>query len=305
MSHPFIKWAGGKRRLLSTLFEIMDDAVMSEKKVYVEPFVGSGAVLFAVLEKKKFEKIIINDLNASLIETYLNIKNNLQTLLTELKTIETDYEDKKDKSKYYYEKRVEYNGLASEIHSIKRSALFIFLNKTCYNGIYRVNSSGSFNVPIGKNSLKTLFDYENLKNVSVSLKEVVIEQGSYIDFFVKHKDEMTSDWLIYVDPPYSTRDGKNEFTSYNKQTFDWTHQVELEGKISDIVTTGASVVLSNVSSQCLKEIYSDKKYALHEFDRSCTIGGTATSRKKYGEIMITSNINKNKRNSIAHDLLDN
>jgi len=178
---PFLKWAGGKTQLLSY---ISKDFPYSKDEIfhYVEPFVGSGAVLFWVLNNfKNVDNIVINDLNIDLVNTYKTIKNNVEELIIILKTYQEEYHFLVDneglKKEYYYNKRDLFNSEKTTI--TEQSALFIFLNKTCFNGLYRVNKTGGFNVPIGSYKKPLICDEDNLRLVNKALQKVIILNGDF------------------------------------------------------------------------------------------------------------------------------
>ena len=291
MAHPFIKWAGGKTRLIGEIEKVIGNK-LDGKKTYIEPFVGSGAVFLSMIEKHDFERIIINDLNSSLIGAYVHIQKYPEALKTELRSLEKRYSDSKDKTKFYYSTREKFNKNCEENKdAVERSAQFIFLNKTGYNGMYRVNSKGLFNIPVGKNNSKKLINYENIDKVSSLLEDVIIENMSYEGVLEKYSGIIDESCFIYMDPPYSTSTGKN-FTSYNKQVFGWEDQKKLEQTIGKLDGTGVFVLISNVDEVDVGKLYENEKYEKKPFSRKCTIGGTKDSRKEYGELLISTNFKK-------------
>ena len=293
MVHPFLKWAGGKTRLLRKIDEAIGDGLI-EKKTYVEPFIGSGAVFLSLTEKHKFDKIIVNDLNSQLIDVYIDIRDNCERLKTELQKLENDYVETGNKSEYYYVVRNNFNLFLKEKNedSVIQSARFIFLNKTCYNGMYRVNSKGFFNIPAGRNNNKKLIDYNNIDEVSKKLVNVIIENMDYSNLLNKYSSYIDEECLLYFDPPYSTSGGEKGFTSYNKQVFCWNDQENLESTVMNLKDTGAMIVMSNISSDCVEKLYDKEIYTVHRFTRRCTIGGTIKSRKEYGELIIVADFSK-------------
>ncbi len=162
IAHPFVKWAGGKTQLLPEIRKHYPHRI----KKYCEPFVGGGAVLFDVLQKSRPEKVLVNDVNAELINTYLQIKNNCGNLVEQLSEIQNKYKSQslEENKILFYEKRIRYNELKinrNDAENLEKAALFIFLNKTCFNGLYRVNKKGEFNVPFNNAKNPLICDEEN------------------------------------------------------------------------------------------------------------------------------------------------
>lgn len=263
---PFLKWAGGKGQLLN---EIRKYYPFNENITkYAEPFVGGGAVLFDVLNTyDNLEEVYISDINFDLMNTYSVIKNNVEELINLLSKYQEEYInfDTEKRKIYYLEKRVEFNllkGNIEEIERIKKAALMIFLNKTCFNGLYRVNKKGLFNVPMGAYKNPCICDRENLFAISKKLKKVIIRFGDYkksIDFI----DEKT---FVYFDPPYRPLTTTASFTAYTENGFGDKEQIELAEFIKKLDKKGAKVLLSNSDPKNLDEkddffdkLYHDKK----------------------------------------------
>ena len=180
LAKPFIKWVGGKSQLLE---EISEKYPLKIEK-YCEPFVGGGAVLFDILSTKHPETVLINDINKELINTYSQIKNNCDGMIAQLFELQTVYKSHtlEENKEYFYEKRRRYNDLkvnGNDAENLEKAALFIFLNKTCFNGLYRVNSKGLFNVPFNKAKNPLLCDEENLRACSLLLQNVEMRDGNY------------------------------------------------------------------------------------------------------------------------------
>ena len=222
---PFLKWAGGKGQLLT---EIQKYYPFSEKiNKYAEPFVGGGAVLFDVLDKFDLKEVYISDINADLINTYRCVKDNPEQLITSLKIIENEYLIKSNdqRKKYYLDKRNEFNQMQiySNYNNLDKAALLIFLNKTCFNGLYRVNRKGAFNVPMGSYKKPIICDENNLRAVSEKLKNVNIVRGDYRDSY----DFIDSNTFVYFDPPYRPLSNTSNFNSYTNSAFGDKEQIEL------------------------------------------------------------------------------
>ena len=199
MAHPFIKWVGGKSQLLEEIRKKYPQKI--EK--YCEPFVGGGAVLFDVLTSFQPKKVLINDINKELINTYIQIKNNCENLIEQLSEIQKRYRNQslEANKELFYEKRNRYNEIkvnGNEAENLEKAALFIFLNKTCFNGLYRVNSNGKFNVPFNNAKNPLLCDEENLRACSKLLQNVVMQAGGYTSC----KGFIDAKTFVYIDPPY-------------------------------------------------------------------------------------------------------
>ena len=241
---PFLKWVGGKGQLLS---EIERYYPFGDGKItkYVEPFAGGGAVLFDILNKYELEAVHINDSNAELINAYCVVRDNIDELIDLLTAVQNEFLSMgmDDRKAYYIDKRNQFNNLITgdDFHSVHKATLMIFLNKTCFNALYRVNSKGLFNVPMGTHRNPTICDEDNLRAVSEKLQGVMISCGDYhntIDFI----DSRT---FVYLDPPYRAISKTSNFTAYTK---DWSgdkSQIALSEFIDDINAEGALVLMSN------------------------------------------------------------
>ncbi len=237
---PFVKWAGGKTQLLGDI----DSKISSSTHTYIEPFVGGGAVLFHLLNHyPNLQKVIVNDINTDLIDTYKTVKENLSSLIELLGQWQEEYycllaeEDKK--KAYYYGKRDLFNQRVSD--RVLQSALFIFLNKTCFNGLYRVNRKGEFNVPIGSYKKPLICDVVNLEAVHYALQKVEILNGDFEQTLTYAEDET----LFYFDPPYKPLSKTSSFNSYAKEVFDDTEQIRLANFCKEIDKLGYHWILSN------------------------------------------------------------
>lgn len=240
--YPFVKWAGGKRQLLPEINKNLPKELLNnEIEKYVEPFVGGGAVLFDLVQKFQFKEIIINDYNEDLINLYKHIRDEVDNLIDKLSKISNEYlplEDE-ERKKYYYKIRDLYNNPPED--QILKSACFIFLNRTCFNGLYRVNSKGQFNVPYGRYKNPTILDEDNLRNVSKVLKNVTILQDDFstVRNFVDNKT------FVYFDPPYRPLNKTSNFTSYSKNDFNDDEQKRLADFFHELHNKGAKLLLSN------------------------------------------------------------
>ncbi|MDX8045377.1 DNA adenine methylase [Gracilibacillus sp. S3-1-1] len=252
---PFVKWAGGKRQLLSTFDELYPAKLKQGKiKRYVEPFVGGGAVFFDLVSKYDFEEIVLNDVNKILVTTYSVIKNDVDQLIDELESLQTQYfeKDTEERERYYYQIRAEFNELKgaiefnSEDSDISRTQVlicsyFLFLNKTCFNGLYRENKKGAFNVPFGKYKNPKILDRENLLSIHKVLKKATLKSGDF-ESLTKY---ITKDTFVYLDPPYRPLNVTSSFSSYSKGDFNDDEQKRLAKWFREMSRTGAALMLSN------------------------------------------------------------
>lgn len=241
---PFLKWAGGKTQLLPAIEKALPQQIRENEFTYIEPFVGSGAVLFWMLNNfPNLKHAVINDINADLINAYKIIVAKPKELISILKQLQNKYHglDGKTEEKiaYYYAKRELFNGRKTD--KATQAALFIFLNRTCFNGLYRVNRSNLFNVPMGSYKKPTICDEDNLLAVSKALQKVEILCGDFEDT-LKHAKENT---LFYFDPPYKPLSNTSSFNTYAKDTFDDNSQIRLKDFCKTIDALGHHWILSN------------------------------------------------------------
>lgn len=243
---PFLKWAGGKGQLLADIRSSFPKGFGTNITKYAEPFIGGGAVLFDVLSNYELEEVYISDINESLINTYFVIRDNVILLIEKLTQYQNEYIplDKENRKKYYYNKRNRFNDLnlsdALE-DNLEKASLFIFLNKTCFNGLYRVNKKGEYNVPMGDYKNPCICDSENLVNVSNALKKVKIVCADYKES-EKFIDDKT---LVYFDPPYRPLNITSSFNSYTEFDFTDKEQQELAEYANRLKNKNAKVILSN------------------------------------------------------------
>ncbi len=237
---PFIKWAGGKSQLL----DVIREKYPTEIKRYCEPFVGGGAVLLDVLVNFQPKEVLINDINSELINTYTHIRDNSEGIITMLSEMQEEFWalNSDRRTDYFYAKRDRFNELIiHEKSTEEKAALFIFLNKTCFNGLYRVNRKGLYNVPIGSYRKPAICDIESIRLVSDLLRNVEIRCGDY-KWCEKFIDNNT---FVYIDPPYRPLNETSSFTSYSKTEFNDGQQIQLGNFIEMISERGAKVVASN------------------------------------------------------------
>ena len=267
---PILKWAGGKTQLLDEIIHAYPDGFGTTIKRYAEPFVGGGAVLFDILSKYDLDAAYISDINAELINVYLVLRDNPDELISELSKYQADYWslDGEQKKVYYYRKRKEFNSLIVSGKSksgIESAALFVFLNRTCFNGLYRANKDGLFNVPMGNQPHPLICNTENILAVSRALKNVEIVCADY----TRAKSFIDKNTLVYLDPPYRPLKGRDSFISYTEKEFDDSCQRELAGFIEEIDSLGAYIILSNSDPKNVDEDddFFDELYADYDVQR--------------------------------------
>ena len=289
---PFLKWVGGKGQLLKEIgkkYPFANDLTITR---YAEPFVGGGAVLFDILNKFEIQEAYISDINSELITTYTIIRDDVKSLIDLLRQYEQKYLslDSGKRKEVYLEKRARFNELKAEkITNIEIAALMIFLNKTCFNGLYRVNRKSEFNVPMGAYKNPQICNEANLKNVSKKLQNVKIVCGDYIesaDFI----DERT---FVYFDPPYRPLSPTANFTSYTEGLFNDENQLKLANFVQLLDNKGVKVVVSNSDPKNTNENdnFFDDAYANQNISRvSATrmINRNADKRGKINELLISN-----------------
>ncbi|RJP47946.1 MAG: DNA adenine methylase [Anaerolineaceae bacterium] len=261
---PFIKWAGGKAQLLpqmSNLFPPKDQIGR-----YFEPFLGGGAVFFHLQPPKSF----LSDSNHDLVELYQAVKNNVEELIHALKP-------HKNEPDYFYEVRAQKPAALSQI---QKAARFIYLNKTCFNGLYRVNSKGEFNVPFGKYKNPAICDAEGLRAASMALKHATITNADYQSVL----DKARPTDFIYFDPPYHPLSKTSSFTSYTSDRFGEGEQKELANVYRELANRGCFVMLSNSDTPLIREIYKD--FNIYEIQATRAINSKPEGRGKITELLI-------------------
>ncbi len=289
---PFLKWAGGKTQLLGEIKNLLPKDLSNKNFTYVEPFVGSGAVLFWMLKNyPNMKKAVINDINEDLINTYKTIFSNPNGLIEILKNYEKEFhslEKEEDKKKeYYYLKRNKYNTRQSE--NIEQAALFIFLNRTCFNGLYRVNRSNGFNVPMGSYKKPTICDAENILQVSKALQKVEILCGDY----QKTIENIEANSFFYFDPPYKPLNETSSFNSYSKEDFNDNEQIRLRDFCDELNRLNHKWILSNSDVDSVpgeKKFFDEhyKKYNILRVLAKRTINANAEKRGVLHELLITN-----------------
>ena len=267
---PILKWAGGKTQLLAEITHAYPDGFGTKIRRYAEPFVGGGAVLFDVLSKYDLDEIYISDVNAELINMYIMVRDHVEELIERLKSFQTEYLalDNDGRKTYYYNKRDDFNNLIISGESktgVESAALFIFLNRTCFNGLYRANRSVLFNVPKGDQANPLICNEDNLRAVSAALGKVKIVCGDYS----ASRSFIDANTLVYFDPPYRPLKGRDSFISYTETEFDDSCQRALAGFIEEMVAKGAYVILSNSDPKNVdpEDDFFDDLYADYDIQR--------------------------------------
>ena len=273
---PFVKWVGGKRQLLKQFRDLglyPPEGFNATKNTYFEPFVGGGAVFFDLLPKKA----VLSDLNNELVATYNVIKNNVNELIDSLKKY-------KHNKEYFLKIRAQ---KAEGLSDIAIASRFIYLNRTCFNGMYRVNSRGEFNVPFGDNKNPLICDEVNLRKVSASLQKVTINHADYKNVLKKAKKGD----FVYFDPPYYPINKTSSFTAYTKDSFLDKEQIELRNTFYELHKRGCFVMLSNSDTPFINKIYSelkDRKIKINKVQAGRAINSKGTGRGKITEVLVTN-----------------
>ena len=256
---PFLKWVGGKRQLMPTIVEHLPENIKDYK--YIEPFIGGGAVLFNLQPKNA----IINDFNEELINVYQVIKNNLDELIIDLKK-------HKNEADYFYSIRsLDRNGEFKKLTAVKRASRIIFLNKTCFNGLYRVNNAGEFNSPFGRYKNPNIVNEPTLKAVNKFLNNnnIEINSGDYSEI-LKQADKKC---FVYLDPPYHPISESSNFTGYVQGGWNIYDQIDLKTACDELHKRGVKFLLSNSSADFIKDLYKDYKITIVKANRAINSNG--------------------------------
>lgn len=283
---PFIKWAGGKSQLLEEIRERYPEKI----ERYCEPFVGGGAVLLDVLANFQPKEVLINDINPELTNTYTHIRDNADRVISLLSEMQEAFwnMDTDARKGYYYAKRDRFNELIKQaVQAEEKAALFIFINKTCFNGLYRVNGKGLYNVPMGAYKKPPICDTENISLISELLQNVEIHCGDYSEC----ADFINNNTFVYIDPPYRPLSPTSSFNSYAKTEFGDEQQIQLGHFIETISEKGAKVVASNSDPKNTdeKDNFFDDIYSSFQIKRvsaSRMINSNSKGRGAISELLI-------------------
>ncbi|WLR52554.1 DNA adenine methylase [Bacillus tianshenii] len=267
---PFLKWAGGKRQLLPVLREYFP----TQYEDYYEPFVGAGAVLFDLMPEKAF----INDVNEQLVNVYETIKDNVTELVEQLR-FHAEHHEKE----YYYEIRAwDRSEKITKLSDVERAARILYLNKTCFNGLYRVNSKGQFNVPFGKYKNPNIVNEDVLRAVSTYLNSIQFKITN-TDFEEAVTSAKRGDF-VYFDPPYDPLNETSSFTSYAQGGFGKEEQVRLRDCFVKLAERGCTVMLSNSYTPFIQELYKD--FHIETVQASRSINSKGSARGKIPEAVV-------------------
>lgn len=290
---PFLKWAGGKGQLLPEIekYYPFGDGTITK---YAEPFAGGGAVLFDILSRYDLKEVYIGDINAELINTYRMIRDNIDELVSMLAGTQSAFVsmDTEHRKAYYLAKRARFNDLKVQENggeNIEKAALMIFLNKTCFNGLYRVNQKGLFNVPMGVYKNPLICDEENLRAVSEKLQNVTIMCGDYR----ASAAFIDANTFVYFDPPYRPITDTASFTAYTENLFPDEEQIALAGFVDAMHEKGARILMSNSDPKNAdaEDDFFDTLYAGYKIQRveaARMINCKSEARGKIKELLISN-----------------
>jgi DNA adenine methylase len=282
LCHPFVKWAGGKRQLLPQLCTFAP----TEFDGYLEPFLGGGAMFFCLIsdKNKRITAYYISDINSELINAYIAVRDETEKLINLL--IEHQIRYRKAPKEYYNKLRDDYNSIRKDRSSnkLERAAQFIALNKTCFNGLHRVNQKGDFNVPLGRYKNPLICDVSNIRNVSFALRHpnATIKACDYREMV---KNAKQGDF-IYLDPPYAPLSNTAYFTGYTSSAFSYQDQKELSYVFRELDNRGCKVLLTNSSTPLVRELYADFAKNTVEFGSKRTINCNASKREGHTDLII-------------------
>ncbi len=268
MAEAFLKWAGGKKWFINNESHRLPDVDSFNR--YIEPFLGGGSVFFHLEPAVS----LLSDYNQELIRTYIVLRDSFENLYELLEA-----HQRNNSKEYYYEIRK----LEPKDH-VEAAARMIYLNKACFNGIYRVNKKGEFNVPYGSYRSIT-FDFQKLKKASNALKNAEIVAREY-NLSI---DEAKEGDFVFCDPPYALKTAES-FVGYNANTFGWEDQIKLAESLQRAAEQGVKVMVTNVDAPEVRALYNEATFSIDMVSRKCTIAGGNAGRKKYSELIATANI---------------
>jgi DNA adenine methylase len=275
---PFLKWAGGKSQLLNQFASFLPTAF----RTYFEPFLGGGAVFFHLVSEGRIRKAIISDSNTDLIDCYLAVRDDFDELLRRLKELQKHATDRQF---YYHVARERFNQIklnGSVEDKVEKAALLMYLNKTCFNGLYRVNRQGLFNVPWGRFERPRIYNSENLAEV----RDTLNQEGIRIlcrDYEAIRQEVKEGDF-VYFDPPYHPLSETAHFTSYTSERFTWDDQEKLAGLFHKLAAKKCFIMLSN--SPAVRRLYEGYGYQLDVVKAGRAINSVATRRGPIDELLV-------------------
>ena len=270
---PFVKWAGGKRQLV----HVLDKNLPDEFTTYYEPFLGGAAMLFHILSKYADQRCILSDLNDNLIQTYIVIRDHIDDLISTLKGHHDKYVQ--SPKEYYYVVRSN-----EPDDNIERAARLLFLNRTCFNGLYRVNSKGQFNVPFGNYTKPNIVNEENLRNTSSMLQSssIIIQCRDFESII----DDIKSGDLVYFDPPYQPTSNTAKFTTYTNKAFEYKDLCRLVELCDKLDRKGCYVMFSNSDSDIVRALFDHESWNICRISANRVINSVGSKRKDHHELLI-------------------
>lgn len=275
---PFLKWAGGKRQLLNEITNLIPNSFWKGKARFYEPFVGGGALMLHLGNPNSTQyvpgnRIYINDINPDLIITYIQVRDNVNKLITQLQKLSLDL----TKEAFLDIRK------SNPKSEVEIAARFIYLNKTCFNGLWRVNSKGEFNVPWGQFKKPKIFNSGNLQMVSERLQGATISNLPYTTALMN----ASKGDLVYLDPPYIPLSASSSFSKYSKDGFGLLDQFSLNGVISGLSRAGVLVILSNSDTKLTREVFGEE-LDLKKVSVQRTISARTSSRNRITELIGTN-----------------
>ena len=274
MAKPFLKWAGGKRKLVPFLLELAPKNI----RTYYEPFFGGGALFWALEEKKRFRNALINDFNSDLINTYNQVKFEFRNLLVKLRELNSQVNKETYETVFYQERAKN----PKDLDAASQAARFIILNKLCFNGLYRVNKKGQFNVPFGKYKNVDFIQEELLKSCSIALEKAIILN---CDFETSVEASTDGDFVMF-DPPYLPLNTTSNFVNYTTDGFGINDHKRLAHTVTKLTERGVKVIVCNSDTPLTKEIFSNFKF--NEVKMARAINSNPEKRGKVSELVITN-----------------
>ncbi|MBW4612190.1 MAG: DNA adenine methylase [Desmonostoc vinosum HA7617-LM4] len=266
-TRPFLKWAGGKGRLIQQYLRYFP----KNYKTYYEPFLGGGAVFFHLQPTAS----ILTDINTDLIITYCCVRDNVEELICLLK----EHKSRHNRD-YYYSVRS-----SNTDSNLEKAARLIYLNKTCFNGLYRVNSQGKFNVPLGRYHNPNICDEDSLRAASVALSQSEIKQADFADML---NHTMSSDDFVFCDPPYYPISNTSYFTGYSRYSFDAKDQERLRDTCAELASRGVKVMICNSNCEFIRDLYNEINFKIHLIEAARSINSNTKKRGLIYELLITS-----------------
>lgn len=271
-ARPILKWAGGKARLVSMILERLPERI----ETYREPFVGGGAVFFALAARKRFRRAVLCDLNADLVGVYRGVKRNVSGVVELLR----EYDRRHSKQTYYETRDID----PATLDLIERAARIIYLNKTGYNGLYRVNQSGRFNVPFGRYKNPAICDEQRLRAAARALRGVKLDVAD----FEEACEEATAGDAVYFDPPYVPRSRTANFTAYHSEAFGEREHERLARVFRRISRRKVAAVLSNSDTPATRELYEERSFHVGTVMVARPINSKSGARGGVPELLVTN-----------------